>query len=265
VTAMSTSSVGTELFEAVPGWRDAAGRLGALVAEHGTSARQAAERYAAVYERRRAAMVVDVVLSRQRRYKSIVLPEVEAFEETEAASSLAALAQLGPLGIRGLRSGEADTIRATAPGLLRHSADRGLDDEAGVRSWAELVAPFEHAPELDPCVGSVKGIGLALFAYMRMRSGADAIKPDVRVRKALRRLGFPTPAGEHALLVVARAAAQEVGFTRLELDQLLWAAGVWACPADRRRGRCCWCPRALIQGQFVCHRLGQRRGRTAEG
>ena len=75
---------------------------------------------------------------------------------------------------------------------------------------------------LDRYVGSVSGIGVALFAYARMRSGADALKPDRRVREHLRRLGFPTPAGEGALLLVGEAAAEEVGIHRLALDQLLW-------------------------------------------
>lgn len=71
-------------------------------------------------------------------------------------------------------------------------------------------------------VGCVKGIGLALFAYMRMRSGADAIKPDIRVKKALRHLGFAVPDDDHAVLILAKAAAEEIRVSRLVLDQLLW-------------------------------------------
>jgi hypothetical protein len=70
--------------------------------------------------------------------------------------------------------------------------------------------------------GSVTGIGPALFAYLRMRSGADALKPDLRVVRALRTLGFHVPVGEHAILVVARAAADETAISLLVLDQLLW-------------------------------------------
>ena len=55
-----------------------------------------------------------------------------------------------------------------------------------------------------------------------MRSGADAIKPDVRVKKGLLSLGFSVPDDEHAVLLVATAAAEEIGMSRLVLDQLLW-------------------------------------------
>lgn len=87
------------------------------------------------------------------------------------------------------------------------------------------VAPLEVAPALDPYVGAVKGIGIALFCYMRMRAGGDALKPDVRVRLALQSLGFDIPAGEAALLVMASTLAYELGIDRLVLDQILWWAG----------------------------------------
>jgi hypothetical protein len=55
-----------------------------------------------------------------------------------------------------------------------------------------------------------------------MRSGADALKPDFRVRQSLNRLGFQVPDDEHATLIVAHAAASELAVSRLVLDQLLW-------------------------------------------
>jgi len=91
--------------------------------------------------------------------------------------------------------------------------------------WAQGVAGLEHAPGLDPVAGSVTGIGPALFAYLRMRSGADALKPDLRVARALCKLGFHVPGGEHAILVVAHAVADEMAISLLVLDQLLrWLA-----------------------------------------
>jgi hypothetical protein len=58
---------------------------------------------------------------------------------------------------------------------------------------------------------------------MRMRCGADALKPDLRVARALRHLGFPVAGADgHALLVLARCVAAEIGVDLLTLDQLLW-------------------------------------------
>lgn len=113
-------------------------------------------------------------------------------------------------------------MQAVAAGLVRFAAERDLDDDEGARAWADSAAPFEHAPKLEPFLGSTNGIGPALFAYLRMRSGADALKPDLRVRESLNRLGFAVPNDEHAILIVAHAAAAELGISRLVLDQLLW-------------------------------------------
>ncbi|MEV6271253.1 hypothetical protein AB0L64_29100 [Kribbella sp. NPDC051936] len=187
---------------------------------YGVQARRDAAEYANVYAGRRAVMVFDVVASRRRKYETRVARMVEQYAGD--APTLGSLATDGPGDGYGLRDGEGETMRQVAAGLLRFGAERELDDEEAIKSWADSVAEFEHAAKLDPYVGAVKGIGLALFAYLRMRCGADAIKPDVRVRRALVRLGFRVPGDEHAVLVVCGAAAVELGVSKLVLDQLLW-------------------------------------------
>ena len=172
-------------------------------------------------------MVFDVVASRQRRYSQRVEPMVEKFAVTPAATDLRSLADVGPGDGHGLRQGEGQTMQAVAAGLLRYLALlQGVDEGAVLRLWATEAAPFEHAPNLEQFVGSVKGMGPALLAYLRMRCGADAIKPDLRVRASLNRLGFEVPRDEHSVLVVARHAAGALGIPLLVLDQLLW----WAEP-----------------------------------
>jgi hypothetical protein len=105
---------------------------------------------------------------------------------------------------------------------LRFATDHDLGEEEAVKTWANGVGELVHAIRLDPYVGVVGGIGPALFAYLRMRCGADALKPDLRVHRALVDLGFLVPRDEHALLVVSAAAASELRISRLVLDQLLW-------------------------------------------
>jgi hypothetical protein len=208
----------------LPWWAEGIDNLRRLNASHGDEARQRANDYAVTYQGQRAAMVFDVVASRQRRYTLRVLPMIERFKETPAASSLRSLAEQGPGNDHGLRQGEPETMQQVAQGLLRYCDRHGLSEDDGVREWALGACPFEHAPKLEPYAGSVKGMGPALFAYLRMRSGADALKPDLRVRDGLNGLGFAVPRDEHAILVVARAAADEVDLPLLVLDQLLWWA-----------------------------------------
>jgi len=63
-------------------------------------------------------------------------------------------------------------MRSVADGLLRFGVDNDLgdDDDDATEAWAGAVEALEVIPSLDPYVGSVKGIGVALFCYLRMRS-----------------------------------------------------------------------------------------------
>jgi hypothetical protein len=122
----------------------------------------------------------------------------------------------------GLRTGESTTIVAVARNLSSFANKAGVGEDEACRIWADSVAGLEHSPMLDSVVGRVSGIGIALFAYLRMRGGADGLKPDVRVERGLRALGFSVPPDPHGVLIVGGAVAAELGISRLVLDQLLW-------------------------------------------
>jgi hypothetical protein len=167
-------------------------------------------------------MVFDVVVSRQRRYDRVVLPRVAKWAAM-GDPSLERLAQSEVQAAQfGLQRTEPETLQTVAVNLLAFCRDQGLSEDEGCKAWADGVQDLEHAPKLDPVVGGVSGIGPALFAYMRMRCGSDALKPDLRVAAALRKLGFEVPSDAHSILIVARAAAAELNLSLLVLDQLLW-------------------------------------------
>ncbi|MFD8494910.1 hypothetical protein [Amycolatopsis sp. NPDC059657] len=206
-----------------PEWRAAVGRLQNLADEFGNEARTAAHKYAAEYAKRRGSMVIDVVASRQRRYVERVLPMVKRWEADHQPATLEVLAETPPdAATYGLLPSEPVTMQTIARNLTQLIRDLRTDEDTGCRIWADSVQVLEHAHRLDPVVGAVPGIGPALFAYLRMRCGADALKPDLRVAKALRGLGFTVPGDTHSIMVLARAAAAEIDFPLLSLDQLLW-------------------------------------------
>lgn len=206
-------------------WTDATTNLAELFARQGQTAHSRASDYAKVYADRRGSMVVDVVASRQRRYVGRVLKIVERWEADSPNTSLRTLADCGiDARTYGLQDAECTTIKTVATNLSEFGSEMGLTDNEACKAWADRCEGVEHAPSLDPVVGNVKGIGPALFAYMRMRSGSSAIKVDVRVRKSLRSLGFKIPDSDHATIVVARAAAESIDVDLLVLDQLLWHA-----------------------------------------
>ncbi len=216
------------LLRTYPAWETAVARLDELKKAGGAQARASADAYVGVYAGRRGAMIIDVVASRQRSYKKRVQPMVADWIAASPAATIAALAANRLDAARyGLSEAEVDTIATVAQRFQEFAAAEGLSDPSQedrlCRLWADRYEPFEHAPRLDPVVGSVKGIGLALWSYMRMRSGANALKVDGRVRKALRNLGFTVHRdSDLAVLLVAKAAAEEVGLPLLVLDQLLW-------------------------------------------
>ena len=212
------------VLQARPGWTEATARLHEAWTSGHRAAQEQASEYGRNCEGRRGAMIVDVVASRRRQCETRVQRIVTLWQDSTLDWSIDFLAISRPDDrTLGLRTGEADTMVAVVQGLRRYAAHHDLcDDERACQDWADSVIGLEHAHELDPYVGAVKGIGPALFAYLRMRCGADALKPDVRVRQALDAFGYNVPKTDHAALTIARAAAAELGTNLLVLDQLLW-------------------------------------------
>ena len=176
------------------------------------------------FTNRRGSMVVDVVASRQRKYEARVVPLVAKWEKFAGGDSLIHLLDKGtPTKLLGLRIGEAETIKNIASNFLDFGERLGIGNENEICArWAHEVEDMRFAYELDPIVGSVKGIGLALFNYMRMLSGADSIKPDVRIKKRLNQLGFKVPKNEISVMYLCELISKDLQISLLELDQLLW-------------------------------------------
>lgn len=176
------------------------------------------------YSGKRGAMVVDVLASRQRKYTSRVVKIVDDWTSRVPSSSLLDLVD-NPLdqALFGLRKGEADSMTKVAKGLLRFGEDYEIDqDDQICNNWATAVDDFRFAPKLDPYVGHVDGMGIALFAYLRKLSGVDAIKPDVRVRKRLISFGFDVPDGTQALMMLSEILADELNISKSKFDDYLW-------------------------------------------
>jgi hypothetical protein len=176
------------------------------------------------YQGRRGAMVVDAVTSRQRQYNTRVLKIVNSWSSTVPEGSLKELiAHPMDQKLFGLRDGESQSITAVAKGLLQFGEDFHIQGEDLVcNSWASAVENFRFAPKLDPYVGRVDGIGVALFAYLRKMCGVDAIKPDLRVRQRLQSMGFEVPEGSHALMLLCEILADELAIPKSKFDDYLW-------------------------------------------
>jgi len=190
-----------------------------------------AKQYFGRYAQRRGSMVVDVVASAWRNYDRVEIQIVPAFEKSVRTPNLKSLAKETP-NIPGLRGGEAATMQAVAAGLLRFAKEKRPamlnDDEKIVKAWAKYAEPFRFDTKGEPYVGAVKKFGPALFAYLRMRAGADAIKADVWVARVLAEHGATFKKATDVIEVTryAEAVAEAMGISRLVLDQMLWR-GEW--------------------------------------
>jgi hypothetical protein len=168
-----------ELIRHRTGFTEAIARLSAQLGQRRQEVVDAAQGYGRIYEGRRASMVVDVIASRQRRYETRVLGMVAEFETRGAAARLEQLASASHV-MDGLRDGEGESIVKVAAALHQYGQDHGIsDDDTTCAAWAEASSQLVLSHRLDPYVGSVKGVGPALFCYLRMRCGADGLKPDL--------------------------------------------------------------------------------------
>ena len=177
------------------------------------------------YQGRRGSMVIDAICSRQRKYCTRVLPLVAKWESANPTPTLAHLSEssLDELKRLGLLDSEPQTLVDVATGFLKFGQDRNIRDEDQiVKQWALDVQELRHFTKLDPYVGSVPGVGPALFAYIRMLCGVDALKVDLRVNKALRQLGTYVPADTTATLHLCELYAEDLGISLRELDRLLY-------------------------------------------
>jgi hypothetical protein len=194
-------------------------------------AQKLAATYASRYNNRRGAMVVDVVASAARNYDRVeqaIVPGFERFAHNKPTLEALAKTDLAQLKTLGLRANEPNTMIEVAKGLMQFGSERKITgDDAICRAWGEYAEEWRRTPKLDPYVG-VKGIGIALYAYLRMRSGADAIKPDVWIARLLQQYGATIRNPKDALEVMqcAEQVALAAKVSRLTLDQMLWR-GEW--------------------------------------
>lgn len=170
-----------------------------------------------LYRGRRGLMVVDVVASRQRRYKSAVVERIlPAYQAATGDLGLDWLSQNEPVFLK-LRTGEAKTMQQLAQFLKSFSS--GPDDELTNQNFVRV----SNKPGVRYRGISISGIGPVLYEYLRLLAGADTIKIDSRVRSSLRAVGIPQHLfSDEGLLELCEGIRVKLGCSLVELDQALW-------------------------------------------
>ena len=169
------------------------------------------------YIGKRGLMVVDVVASRQRKYDEYVKPKLLPTYVAKATDlSLFTLSNNAPTWMK-LREGEALVMKKVAQEILKYSKLSNVADEDNLcRVWADDKVNSSKILE-------IKGIGPALYQYLRMLCGADSLKSDLRVKRGLKKLGLPVEwFSDDGVLALCEMLAREIGCSLVELDQCLY-------------------------------------------
>ena len=220
-------SPGLVTLRTVPDWAAANAYFQGLILKRGKAAVDGAvSAFLARYANNPCAAVIDAVLSVRWNWTKRVAPAVQGWIIAMPNYPLAVLAASGPgarVGNSTPRPDHVETIKGVAEALLTFGNAQDTDQDR-FETWAKQAQALRYNHVFDP-VGTVKGIGPALFSYLLMRAGADALKPDRRIKKHLVAAGLAggTAIDSHDALFVAEAMAEDLGVDRLWFDQLLWA------------------------------------------
>jgi hypothetical protein len=172
-------------------------------------------------------MVVDAAFtSIGMSYFRTVVPAVIRFKELFVESGEV-------VSLRGLAEHDVDALRRVwrnrrswevAQEVARRlSAFDGEDDVQRLRSWAALSTL--EGWRRDP-IGSVKGVGLVTYRYLRMMGGVDTVMPDKVVKRVinsmLRRAGLEEVWDDLAFVREVERIAAATGHRPAELTWMTW-------------------------------------------
>jgi hypothetical protein len=113
--------------------------------------------------------------------------------------------------------------RESAARLSAIKQDHKLDDRGALMHWAK------HAPlqgwEQDP-IGSINGVGINTYQYLRMMGGIDTVMPDKIVKKVIYEIldsaGIERPQSDIGFVLLLEKLAPGTGYRAIELCWMTW-------------------------------------------
>ncbi len=112
------------------------------------------------------------------------------------------------------------TAKGVAAALLKYE---GPDDRAKLRAWAQ--GSRLNGWRDDP-VGSVSGVGLVTYQYLRMMGGVDTAMPDRVVKRFVAReaqkVGVHVPMDDYGFVKFLEELGRRTGIRPVEVTWLSW-------------------------------------------
>jgi hypothetical protein len=171
-------------------------------------------------------MVVDAAFtSIGLNYFTAVVPKVEEFSKRFVENGrIRNLKELAEADINELREVWKNRRSwAMAKGIASYLSTLSEDDKLALRTWASN-ARLENWWE-DP-VGSIKGVGLVTFQYLRMMGGVDTVMPDKIVKRVVNdilvKAGLEPIEDDIEFVKKAEQIALSCGYRPIELCWMTW-------------------------------------------
>jgi hypothetical protein len=176
-------------------------------------------------------MIIDAAFtSIGLNYFTAVVPNVMKFEkELMANGKILTLRDLsviqpGHLEYIWKNSRSWQVAKAVASHLHSLTVAHNLDDRGALRYWASSSC-LEHWKE--DSIGSIGGVGITTFQYLRMMGGIDTAMPDKIVRRVVRQIldkaevDMPTKSDMELINAIDRMAMVS-GYRPIEICWMTW-------------------------------------------
>jgi hypothetical protein len=175
-------------------------------------------------------MIVDAAFdSIGLNYFQSVVPKVELFNqklvETGQVRILEDLVNADDMKLRQIwkNARSWQVAREVAAYLVSVKQQKRISDRDALIYWAKN-APLAGW-EQDP-LGSIKGVGINTYQYLRMMGGVDTVMPDKIVKRVIYEIldtvGIKRPENDIEFVLAIEAFAPETGFRAIEICWMTW-------------------------------------------
>lgn len=169
-------------------------------------------------------ILVDAVLSMNRKYEAFVVPRIKHLEK----SNITSLDQLNTIitqnGIEAFAQvwnyndpKRVEILQNLAQKFSQLKEQYGLsDDLETLHKWGKEAKPEEWT------TFGVKGIAFTTYQYLRILCGANTVKPDIYIQRAFKEaIGKSRPLEE--IVEVVEETAKQMNIAAQQLDYALWS------------------------------------------
>lgn len=168
-------------------------------------------------------ILVDAVLSMNRKYDSFVVPRIELIRKSGIKTFKETLETIENLGIEGFckiwNYNHPERVE-----ILKRLVNKFQQVQKELKVSSDLIVLKEWAKQstaTDYSKFGVKGIGFVTYQYLRLMCGADTTKPDVHLKRAVKE-GTNKKLSETEVVQVVEETAKKMNIKARQLDYALW-------------------------------------------